>query len=245
MIQKSETESRRFALRIGRWQPEHADEVMDPSGYDVVIVRRPAGWSDRWFDLTKYTGYRAIHADSLVYWEWRAATPLPASAVELASQRPNDPRLPGLVREIFLGYLNHYAANPLFADAQVIAGYEEWATRTALRSGGYQTLLGEDGSVQGLAVVDWSLGIPDTRLAGMRPAARGKGRYRHLILGLMAYAARRGHRHLRISTQVHNVAVQRVWAGLGWKPVEAFDTAHLVRESLLTEFKESSRGQPD
>lgn len=227
----SDLESARFGVRVARWQPESPDARVDPTAFDVVIVRRPAQWSERWFELAGYDGYTAVHADSLIYWEWRVAPiPDPGTVIDLA---PSDGDLAGLIGEVFADYQNHYRANPLFDAGDALDGYVEWAVATATRTGRYHVWNGADGAPAGVAVVDWAASVPDIRLAGMRPSAQGGGLYRHLLSGVMSRAAEAGHSSVLISTQVQNIAVQRVWAALGWKPCDAFDTTHLIRTELL------------
>ena len=139
-------------------------------------------------------------------------------------------RLASLVRDVFAHYPNHYAANPLLSDELSLDGYVEWALRTSERTG--YLVLRDDDDV-GFAVIDWSVEVPDVRLAGVVPAHQGAGRYRDVVAGMMERAVDAGRSGLEISTQVGNIAPQRTWAGLGWRPTRAYDTTHLVRAELL------------
>jgi GNAT superfamily N-acetyltransferase len=67
----------------------------------------------------------------------------------------------------------------------------------------------------------------------MISAAQGRGRYAVLLAACAAEAHRRGLSRLIISTQVHNVRVQRAWARLGLRPFAAIETVHAVRRNLL------------
>ena len=49
----------------------------------------------------------------------------------------------------------------------------------------------------------------------------------------MQTARKRGIERIELSTQAQNIAVQRAWAGLGFKPIRPLDTTHLVRNELL------------
>lgn len=227
----SPRESARFGLRVGRWHPSAPDERLDPSDYDLIIVRQPSSWAQA-YRLTTHPGFVAIHADTLMYWE--ASLDDGGAPDQTTAWRPVDDWIETLVRRTFGGYRNHYEANPILDRSDALDGYVEWARTIAETNGGYLVLTDGDDPA-GFAVVDWTCEPPDVRLAGMVPEAQGKGRYREVLAATKAEAARRGHTSLRISTQAHNVNVQRVWASSGFKPIEALDTTHLVRASLLTD----------
>lgn len=237
-IQASPPESIRFGLRIGRWTPESPDDVSalgssQLDAYDVVIVRQPSSWADRWVDLMRFDEHVALHADTLVYWSWRDAGERLPSISGAVRHHLDAAGISELVRDVFGRYQNHYASNPLLDRDAALEGYVEWAVRTADESGGYVTVDDDEGPL-GFGLVDWSAQPPDVRLAGLCVRARGGGRYRDLVLAMMASARARGHAEICISTQAQNIAVQRTWAALGWRPSRAYETTHLVRSRLLT-----------
>lgn len=230
-VRWSELESARFGLRIGRDDGDGPIGLAELAPYDVVISRRPAESVREWSTLATLTGYTAIHADSLVYWRWEddggdIDVPDPW---HMSHDRAH---LERLVRDVFDGYGNHYASNPLFGRDDILDGYVEWALASAA-DGGFVEVVDDRGDAAGFGLVDWSAAEPDVRLAGVCRAARGSGRYRSVVAAMVAATRARGHAGIRISTQVHNVAVQRVWAAAGWKPFQAFETTHIVRSTLL------------
>jgi hypothetical protein len=140
-----------------------------------------------------------------------------------------------LVRNVFDGYANHYAANPLFERSLALDGYCAWAASLVGSGDATCTVLdGPDGRPAGFGVVDWATDPADVRLAGMVTDARGRGWYRWVVAQLMHEADVRGRAPLWISTQAHNVAVMRTWARLGWLPNHTILTTHLVRAGLLS-----------
>ncbi|MEO6570526.1 MAG: hypothetical protein ABIO83_03175, partial [Ilumatobacteraceae bacterium] len=162
----SALESDRFGFSIARWTPiaphDVADlaDVADLDQYDIVIVRRPAGWIDSWHELASIDGFTALHADTLMYWEWSVG-PVPgndreAADVGVASARWSDGdsgRIDALVTDVFRQYQNHYSANPLLDPARSLAGYVEWAGATAAASPGALVELVAHGDVVGFGVV--------------------------------------------------------------------------------------------
>lgn len=227
---------------MARWNPVRPDDVLDPSGFDIVIVRRPAAWSRRWHELTTFDGYTAIHADTLMYWEWidRGEPVEPERPAELSSDVPWD-RVERLVRDVFAGYDNHYLSNPLLDPGAALDGYVEWAATTASAVPGAVSVLRADGDDVAFAITDWHAGPPDVRLAGVSTAHQRRGWYPELVRHVMLTARTTGAGSIRISTQAQNVAPQRVWAKLGWRPFEVLTTTHLVRDDLLSAVSANGR----
>ena len=241
----SPPESARFGWRIGRLTVDeladldelvagvrHAFEV---EHLDMVILRAPADAVSLPARLAVLEGIRAVPADTLLYWEWScgsATTPHPTTGIETITALD---AIESLVTRVFPGYPNHYAANPLLSADAALAGYCEWAV-SLVASGNSSCLVlpgTTTGSVAGFGIVDWAPDIPDVRLAGIVPESRGQGNYRRLVQAIMTMTQSRGLERLRISTQAHNVQPMRTWARLGWRPLRALNTTHLIDEDLL------------
>ena len=192
---------------------------------DAPVVARAVGDSGR----TVYP------AGSLLYWERGTddAEPEPGvtvvrspgiSAETLASIR-------SLIADSFRGYINHYSANPLMDERLIAEGYLEWAESTVLDEDNRVFLLDVDGMPAGVATVESPPGSEhwEIQLAGMKTDAQGRGDYARLVRGVLASARAEGAARVVISTQAHNVRVQRAWARLGFVPFGSIDTVHLVR----------------
>jgi GNAT superfamily N-acetyltransferase len=63
-------------------------------------------------------------------------------------------------------------------------------------------------------------------VGGVQYSARGKGIYRSFITRGMEWCLSKGAARMLVSTQITNVAVQKVWARLGFEPSLAFYTFH-------------------
>lgn len=241
----STLESSRFGMRVGRVSlTADVDSTavvrelaagMDDERLDVLILRFPASDVTMAAHLATVDTWSAIPADTLMYWEWRDRSgPTAKAATGRTVRRVDDvDHVDRLVRDVFPGYPNHYAANPLFSQQAALEGYCEWARR--LIGSGDATcivLVSDTNAEVGFGIVDWSPEVPDVRLAGVLPEFRGRGCYRELVAAMMSEAAERTG-CLRISTQAHNLPPMRTWAGLGWKPFETLTTIHLVRRDLL------------
>lgn len=239
-VRHSPLETARFGLDVDRAVAPDAraspDEdvcrVVARSQADVVVLRYPADRVALPAALV-LTGRVVVPADVLVY--WRLPVDLTASAVPGLSTTVEADLPPAevadLVGDVFAGYTNHYAANPLLGAAAALEGYVEWATSSVVSSAPVVTR--RDGSAVALATLAEGVGHVEVELAGVRAAARGRGVYAHLLAGVAAASRSAGAAELVISTQVHNTGVQRAWARVGGEPLAAYTTVHLVRRGLL------------
>lgn len=217
-------------------------EAVERSEADIVILRYPAEHVD-WFAGLTTLGRTAVLADSLVYWRLRAGEgrrPGPADGL-YADGAPSTEEVRAFVRRTFAAYGNHYLANPLFDPADAAEGYEEWALGSAARDG--CVALRSDAGLLALATVEDPMGASveagaeetsrtEILLAGVTPAAQGRGVYAHLLAAVEDRAASRGAAEVVISTQGHNTRVQRAWARYGFEPVHTLVTVHLIRGPL-------------
>ncbi|WP_426562362.1 N-acetyltransferase [Angustibacter sp. McL0619] len=264
-VADSPAESRRFGVSVARVTVGSASdpgadgagqlrEVLAEAGQDVLVVRYPA---DRLAlaAVVAGCGRDVLPAGSLTYWgapssevlrpepdRWRIRSA--AALDDGADHRVDhgaDHRVEDVVDDVvaasFEGYGNHYLANPLFAPADALAGYQEWARGCVARQPDDVLLLLEQDRVVGLATCEESVGQPsghlEILLAGLVPAAQGQRGYGHLLAGCADLAGARGLPDTIISTQTHNVRVQRAWARAGLRPFGAVETVHCVRRGLL------------
>jgi GNAT superfamily N-acetyltransferase len=257
-LSSSPIETTRFGVSIGRlsvgWDlptggtaheaaASALADALDRSPDDVVVVRYPAHLV-RLGAVVAGSGRDIIPAGALTYWGAEAkgiprttddnldvvpAASLSGSAADVGRV------LDDVIADSFAGYGNHYLANPLLDRNAGLAGYQDWARRS-LRGDRDALVLLAAGVPIGMATL---VGSGDGRshlevlLAGMVTAAQGRGQYSVLLAACAAEAHRRGLSRLIISTQVHNVRVQRAWVRLGLSPFAAIETVHAVRRNLL------------
>lgn len=202
------------------------------SAADVIVLRYPAEHVG-WFAELTSLGRTAVFADSLVYWRLRAGrgrAPVPSPDLRAGPLRPEEAGEP--VSRIFAEYGNHYRANPLFAAADVLAGYREWALRSAGDGGCLALRDRGTGNVLGLATLEDAPARTEILLAGVVPEARGRGVYAHLLRAVEERVLDRAAPEIVISTQGHNTRVQRAWARYGFEPARTVLTVHLIRSPL-------------
>lgn len=212
---------------------------------EVVVVRYPAS-SLELASAVARSGRQVLPAGSLTYWstssgEVARPEPVPGQEVLALADLPGgeverSAVVDAVVADAFSGYGNHYAANPLLDPAAALAGYQEWARRSALADPHDALVLVLDGTVVGLATLVDSRspdGHLEVLLAGLATAAQGRGRYASLLAAVARAARARGRRSVIISTQSHNVRVQRAWARAGLRPFAAVETVHAVLPALV------------
>jgi ribosomal protein S18 acetylase RimI-like enzyme len=253
-LRPSARESARFATPIARlsvgesWREQFASERdlfaalrrrIAASEGTTVIVRVPS-------DLVGFVaegvpaGHRALFAGTLLYWAIEVAEHTPASRPEGIDVRAADGSVDigHIIADSFDGYLSHYAYNPGLEPGLIVAGYQEWATGAAASHDGSVLVLEKGGSPIGFATVvdDPAVpGIAEIELASVVSGAQGQGLYRHLLDGIVSSAADRGAHRVVISTQAHNIRVQRAWASAGLRPVASLETFHCVPLEAATE----------
>lgn len=210
--------------------------VLDSATEDLVIARWPAHLT-RLGAAAASSRRRVIPADMLTYWEVPAAD-LGAHgdgglARGLSILRPTSPSedveaaIEQVVRDSFRGYGNHYTANPALDPELALAGYLEWAVSAFRADPGNVVILREGAEPVGVATLSQDGDDLEIELAGLTGAAQGRGLYGPLLAAVGQVAVERGLGRVIISTQVHNVRVQRAWVRAGMKPFAAVTTVHL------------------
>lgn len=238
MLNSAPLESVRFGLRVFRATLPTIDvdalfEELIAQCVDLAIIRTPAG-SDQLHKIAHY-GLQPLHADTLVTYECalRDITPKPLKsqrAIIDVARRGDEQAIIALVKKVFAHYPNHYHANPLLDRDDVLDGYCEWALSHIDDSDGNIAWVARvDDRIAAIAcsAFDEATRICHGVLHGVHPDFSGSGIYTNLIRHTQGHFRERGYRTLKISTQVGNLPVQRVWAREGFTFVEVFDTFHI------------------
>jgi acyl dehydratase len=237
MLQPSELDSRRFRLSVVRGNVADCDArtlagAVMASRADVAIVRTPAGVPGPVQRLARWC-LPVLHADTLVYYrcDLERHVPAPLRNPDLAFSRAGRADLAevrALIAGTFSGYASHYHANPLFDRQDILDGYREWAEGHVDDSAATLWLARRAGAVIAFAACrDHPDGTAEGVLYGVSPQAAGGGVYGDLIRHTQAVARARGARAMKVSTQVHNHAVQKVWSREGFHMDASMDTWHV------------------
>lgn len=162
--------------------------------------------------------------DCLTYWTGKAKHTAAAPPVGY-SVRPIEPGDESDVRALataaFTGYKSHYTADSRIDPKVVLEIYADWSASA------------KDGVIvecNDVAVAYGTFGEYDGHselvMGGVDSAHSGRGIYRMLVERTMRWGLNKGLEKIRISTQVHNLSVQRVWASLGLMPQKHVFTMH-------------------
>jgi GNAT superfamily N-acetyltransferase len=129
----------------------------------------------------------------------------------------------------FQGYYGHYHADPNLDPKKCDEGYVSWAVRSCTsKQVATEVLVAEiDHSVVGFATLRLnSQEEGEGVLFAVAPEAQGSGIYRSFMVGGMHWCKEQGVRRMVVSTQVTNVAVQKVWCRVGFEPAHSYYTFH-------------------
>lgn len=144
--------------------------------------------------------------------------------------RPGDvDAIKAVATESFHGYVGHYHADARLERAKCDEAYTSWALRScASRDVADEVLVAEqDGELVGYFTL--RLNSPaegEAVVGGVLPSVQGQGVYRSFLIRGMAWCASQGATRMMVSTQITNIAVQKVWARLGFEPSHAYYTFH-------------------
>jgi hypothetical protein len=231
----------RITIGPGPVDVDHLLAVIQDLSADVLVIRYDAARLE--LPSTFARSHRAVvPAGTLTYWDQPVSVTEPPkrSNIEVLRADTRDlETVTALVREIvrtsFRDYGNHYTANPLLDPSAALAGYEDWAVRSLSDNPGNVLVMTDRDQPIGLATLEPSAdaGHLEILLAGLVPAAQGKRLYGALLDACERVAASCGSERMVISTQVHNVRVQRAWARHGLRPFAAIETVHLIDRELL------------
>jgi hypothetical protein len=176
--------------------------------------------------------------DTLVHYRLSALHAKPAAAdadadtdaVRLREAAPGDAqRLLAITREAFTGYHGHYHADPRLPAARADEVYVSWcAMFVEGRAPRASILVAEDDTgVCGFLTLQENEREMQLVLSALTRRAEGRGVYRRLIEGGVARGVAAGKRMIVTSTQITNLAVQRIWTRQGFHLYNVEYTLHL------------------
>ncbi|MEO6018622.1 MAG: GNAT family N-acetyltransferase [Knoellia sp.] len=243
----SAVESARFGLDIGRVvvgydvtdaasADSRVSEELRSSTEDLLILRWPAHFT-RLGAAVAHSDWLTFPADTLTYWEAAPSALLMEGELEEGLEivrsttvsKATEEAIAAVLSDSFAAYGSHYSANPRLDATQGLAGYIEWACAAYRADPGNVILLHRASQPIGVATMTGSDEDLEVELAGLTSAAQGQGLYPRLLAAVGQVAAKEGFSRVIISTQVHNVRVQRAWVRAGMKPFAAVSTVHALR----------------
>jgi GNAT superfamily N-acetyltransferase len=236
-VEFSAVDSDRFSVRVARARQvtnSNLTEVIDFCGsskIDLLIARLDSR------DLQ--TAQKMEHlgfflADTLVYYAFdlgkRVVPDDSPKAIIRSCQDQDSIRVRAVAAAAFRDYRGHYHADPRLENKDCDEAYTSWAERSCTsREVADEVLVAEHaGSIVGFATLRMnSTDEGEGVLFGVAPEAQGLGIYRSFMINGIRWCKMRGANRMIVSTQVTNVAVQKVWCRVGFEPSHSDYTFHM------------------
>jgi len=244
-IAYSPKESSRFQMNIYRGLVEHIDarvlrDIIVKNMVDILILRIPSeNLAEQ--DKLERLGFEFLCADTLVYYiadlQANKETALKNNDLQFYVITDKDfETVDNMVKIIFAGYTNHYNSNNYLDKENILAGYQEWVrdfTSKGEEGNCISWLVKRGNELVGFATCsyDGKLQVCEGVLYGVLPNESGKGIYGDLIRFTKNYFTRNGYKNMKVSTQIQNFAVQKVWTREGFVLDKSYNTFHI--NSLL------------
>jgi len=197
---------------------------------DLIIARSYASSINIAQELEK-KGF--IITDTLVYYKYdltKKEIPTEKNSIEIRPVNKNEYKSVKKVAErSFQGYFGHYHADNRLRKQDCDDTYTDWAYRSCVeRSEDNEVFIAVDNNlVAGFATMRLNNAEEgEGVLFGVDPEFQGKGIYRSFIIKGLDWCKQKGCSSMVVSTQINNIAVQKVWVRIGFEPLYAYYTFH-------------------
>jgi RimJ/RimL family protein N-acetyltransferase len=238
-LRRAPLEEARFGIRTARAEEVTAEDLpalLDFCGEESVqlLIARCDASDLCAAQALEEGGARLM--DTIVYWERDLAKRPPEEGLADPRVRPatrsDEAAVIAIAQESFAGYYGHYHADRRLDRAATDAAYVDWAARSLSDPSAADTVMVAE--VEGAVSAFGTLKIEsDGRcnyiLAAVAASAGRLGLYRAIAATGIEWAAARGAPAFYSSTQIGNLAVQKVWARLGMELSGAVNTFHWWR----------------
>jgi GNAT superfamily N-acetyltransferase len=229
----SALDSQRFGIRVFRGRADDVAAVLElmqfarSADLDLLIFRCPVEAVAAAQSIERAGG---ILTDTLVYYRGPTSCfePSPAASPCVRLCRETDrATLEAIARASFAGFFGHYHADPRLDPAAATEGYVQWAS-SALADASSVVLVSETGgrlsgflTAKKLDAKTWEI-----LLNGVAPEFQRRGIYAALFREIGCRARAQGANEVLISTQLANLAPQKVWSRAGLALDHALYTFH-------------------
>lgn len=174
-----------------------------------------------------------ILTDTLVYYVRNLKNePLPPldPSIEIRTMAigEND-QVQNVAEEAFSNYMSHYHADKRLNRKHCDDTYKDWARNACNhRDDSHDVLVAiREGIILAFATLRMNEGRQgEGVLFGVSPSAQGSGLYKALMTAGMHWCANMHAQEMIVSTQITNVAVQKVWSRLGFEGRNYIYTLH-------------------
>jgi GNAT superfamily N-acetyltransferase len=235
-VSMSDIDTQRFGVKIARAHTvnmTNMDEILAYCGaheVEMLIARCSTSDFDSVHEMQKHS---FLLMDTLVYYDFnfqKSSIPEDTGKTTIRYSKLEDiAQAEAVARKSFTGYFGHYHADPRLENEKADEAYVSWLVRSIeLREVAHEVLIAEiDGEVVGFITLRMnSPEESEIALNAVAPFAQGQGIYRSLVNQSLHWAQKQSSQRMIVSTQVNNIAVQKVWARLGFTLSRSFYTFH-------------------
>jgi ribosomal protein S18 acetylase RimI-like enzyme len=231
----SEIDSERFGVRVARAQVEgkNLSQIIDfcAAEHIKLLIARCTTRELRTAQEMESRGFLLM--DTLVYYSFdltQRAIPDDAPRVHIRKfVRDDTAQVETVAAAAFKGYYGHYHADSRLDERKCDEGYVAWAVRSCTsKEVASEVLVAEiDDKIVGFLTLRLNNASEmEGLLFGIAPESQRSGVGRALMLSGLELCKEKRAKRMVISTQVTNVAVQRVWCRLGFEPAHSYYTFH-------------------
>jgi GNAT superfamily N-acetyltransferase len=231
----SDVDSERFGVRVARAHVvrENLPQVLDFCAAEQInlLIARCATKELRIAQEMEALGFLLM--DTLVYYSFdlvKRAIPEDSPRAKVRKFVLDDTsQIETVAAAAFQGYFGHYHADTRLDKRKCDEGYVSWAVRSCtsklVASG---VLVAElDNKVIGFATLRLNNAEEgEGVLFGVAPEAQGIGIYRSFMVNGMRWCKEQQAKRMVVSTQITNIAVQKVWCRVGFEPADSYYTFH-------------------
>jgi hypothetical protein len=236
IVSLSQVDEERFGIKTARTSlvtNESLPEILAfcrENEVTFLIARCPTTDLKAVHEMEK-SGFRLM--DTLVYYERnlvKKAIPQDPGETLVRLSTPDEGEAVRVVAaESLEGYFGHYHADPRLDPAKCDEAYVDWAVRSVTsRQIADDVLVAEvDGKIAGFATLRLNNSSEgEGVLFAVAPWAQRRGIYNSFIIKGMEWCLSKGTSSMVVSTQITNIAVQKVWVRLGFELNRAYYTFH-------------------
>jgi ribosomal protein S18 acetylase RimI-like enzyme len=231
----SEIDSERFGIRIARAQVQgkNLSQIIDFCVAEQIklLIARCATKELRTVQEMESRGFLLM--DTLVYYSFdltKRTIPDDAPRARIRKfVRGDTAQVETVAAAAFKGYYGHYHADPRLDQRKCDEGYASWAVRSCTSKQVATEVLVAEIEKKIVGFLTLRLNSPEEMeglLFGVAPEGQGIGVGRSLMMSGLGLCRKQQAKRMLISTQVTNVAVQKMWCRVGFEPAYSYYTLH-------------------
>jgi len=238
ILTNSELDSARFNISVAKVKDLEIEDISivdilcKDKLIDLLITRIPTKKISLAQELEKN---EFLLMDTLVYYKYDYSKKGPTKKknrvkiISLERNVKNAEIIKNIAKSAFEGYLGHYHSDPKLKKTKADEAYIDWAYRSCLFEDVSDSVIATalENQIVGFGTLKiHSSDLGEIILAAVSPMYQNQGLYSEIILGGMNWLNRKGCTEIILSTQLTNIAVQKVWARIGFEMDNSFYTFH-------------------